>query len=191
MLAGMNGRDGMRAADSDRQAIAERLRAALDEGRLQLHEYDERLQRVYAARTYAELDALVDDLPPVGAVAPAAGAVPAQREDGRPAPGSERGVTARWLAELWRPWLTVVAMTVAIWGATSLATGEMLYFWPGWVAGPWGAVVLVATVSGLASGEPRRAAAKQERRQRQQAEKKSLKQDRKALRQQQLDDETA
>ena len=34
MLAGMDGRDGMRAADADRQAVADRLRVALDEGRL-------------------------------------------------------------------------------------------------------------------------------------------------------------
>nr|WP_230414830.1 DUF1707 domain-containing protein [Micromonospora tarapacensis] len=83
----MDGQDGMRAADSDRQAVAERLRVALDEGRLDLHEYDERLQRAYAARTYAELDALVGDLPaPAGAVpAPrAAGAVPpVPGDDGR------------------------------------------------------------------------------------------------------------
>ncbi|GIJ26222.1 hypothetical protein Vqi01_13840 [Micromonospora qiuiae] len=184
----------MRAADSDRQVVAERLRAALDEGRLHLHEYDERLQRAYAARTYGELDPLVDDLPPPGAVVPAAGAVPARREDEEQTAalsGDRRGVTARWLAGLWGPWLRVVAITVAIWAVTSLGTGEMLYFWPGWVAGPWGAVVLVATITGLVSGEPQRAAAEQERRQRQRAEKKALKRERKALRQQQLDDETA
>ncbi|MCM0673767.1 DUF1707 domain-containing protein, partial [Micromonospora phytophila] len=59
----MDGRDGMRAADADRQAVADRLRVAVDEGRLDLHEYDERLQRAYAARTYAELDLLLADLP--------------------------------------------------------------------------------------------------------------------------------
>ena len=53
MLAGMEGRDGMRAADTDREATAERLRVALEEGRLDLHEYDERLQQAYGAKTYA------------------------------------------------------------------------------------------------------------------------------------------
>ena len=61
------GRDEMRAADADRQAVADKLRAALDEGRLDLHEYDERLQRAYAAKTYGDLDGLLTDLP-VGAV---------------------------------------------------------------------------------------------------------------------------
>nr|WP_231927147.1 DUF1707 domain-containing protein [Micromonospora zamorensis] len=64
----MDGRDGMRASDSDRTAVADRLRVALNEGRLDLHEYDERLQRAYAARTYAELDGLLTDLPPVASV---------------------------------------------------------------------------------------------------------------------------
>lgn len=179
----------MRAADSDRQAIAERLRAALDEGRLDLHEYDERLQRAYAARTYADLDGLVSDLPVTGAVVPATGAVPAQREDGGqlPAGPGGRGVTARWLAEVWEPWLKAVGIVVAIWAVTSLAAGEAIYFWPGWVAGPWGAVVLVHTVTGLATGEPQRWAAERERRRQRRAEKKALKREQRALRQQQLD----
>ena len=49
--AGGMGRDEMRAADADRQAVADQLKAALDEGRLDLHEYDERLQQAYAAKT--------------------------------------------------------------------------------------------------------------------------------------------
>ena len=48
MLDGM-GRDEMRAGDADRQAVADRLKTALDEGRLDLNEYDERLQKTYAA----------------------------------------------------------------------------------------------------------------------------------------------
>ncbi|MEV6691661.1 DUF1707 domain-containing protein [Micromonospora sp. NPDC051196] len=181
----MDGRDGMRAADSDRQAIAERLRVALDEGRLDLHEYDERLQRAYAARTYADLDDLVRDLPAAGAVVSRPGAVPAQREGGGPAaalPGaSGRAVTVRWLVEVWEPWLTAVGIVVAIWAVTSLAAGDLRYFWPGWVAGPWGAVVLVQTFTGLATGEPQRWAADRERRRQRRAEKKAAKRARRAL----------
>ncbi|MDD7941774.1 DUF1707 domain-containing protein [Actinomycetospora lutea] len=51
------------AGDADRDAVAEILRTALGEGRLELTEVDERLARVYAARTYAELEPLVADLP--------------------------------------------------------------------------------------------------------------------------------
>ena len=56
-------REDLRAADVDRQFVAERLKGALDEGRLDLHEYDERLQNVYAAKTYGDLDKVLADLP--------------------------------------------------------------------------------------------------------------------------------
>ncbi|MEH1100561.1 DUF1707 SHOCT-like domain-containing protein [Micromonospora sp. CPCC 205561] len=151
----MDGRDGMRAADADRQAVADRLRVAVDEGRLDLHEYDERLQRAYAARTYGELDALVADLPAPDLVTTPAAAAPAV---GR-APAA---VTWRWLADLWSPYLRVVAIVSAIWAVTSVLASDLLYFWPAWVAGPWGAVLLVGTIGGLAGGEPRRWAAKRE-----------------------------
>ena len=50
----------LRAADTDRQKIADQLKSALDEGRLSLHEYDDRVGQAYAARTYADLVGLVD-----------------------------------------------------------------------------------------------------------------------------------
>ena len=53
----------MRAGDADREVVAEILRTALGEGRLDLHEVDERPTRTYAARTYAELEPIVADLP--------------------------------------------------------------------------------------------------------------------------------
>ncbi|MFJ4190894.1 DUF1707 domain-containing protein [Kitasatospora sp. NPDC089509] len=51
-----------RAGDADREAVADRLRVAAGEGRIDLGELEERLDRAYAARTYRELDALVTDL---------------------------------------------------------------------------------------------------------------------------------
>jgi hypothetical protein len=56
-------RDQLRAADADRDAIAERLAASMSEGRLDADEYQQRLERAYAARTYADLAPLVADLP--------------------------------------------------------------------------------------------------------------------------------
>lgn len=53
----------LRAGDQDRDRIAGRLRAAVGEGRITLEEMTERLDRVYTARTYGELEALVADLP--------------------------------------------------------------------------------------------------------------------------------
>jgi hypothetical protein len=45
--------------------VAEVLRAAAADGRLGLDELDERLERLYAAKTYGELAPVVEDLPDV------------------------------------------------------------------------------------------------------------------------------
>ncbi|MBY8877111.1 DUF1707 SHOCT-like domain-containing protein [Actinacidiphila acidipaludis] len=53
----------LRASDADRDRIADILREALAEGRLDATEHSERLDRVYAAKTQGELEPLVRDLP--------------------------------------------------------------------------------------------------------------------------------
>lgn len=55
----------VRVSDRERQVAADRLRAAHDEGRLGFAEYDERLAQAYSSITYADLDRLFADLPPV------------------------------------------------------------------------------------------------------------------------------
>jgi hypothetical protein len=156
-----------RAGDADRERVAERLRVALEEGRLNLYEYDERLRQAYASRTYADLDALIADIPGVtppsrSQVVPsvAGGDTARWRPD---AEGRYSDATRRWLVEQWDTWVPVVAVCVAIWAVASLLGSEWTYFWPGWVAGPWGALLLVQTVHGLMTGEPQRWAAEQAR----------------------------
>lgn len=56
-------RGHLRASDADRERVAEILREAAGEGRLTLEELDERLDQVYAARTYADLAPITHDLP--------------------------------------------------------------------------------------------------------------------------------
>ena len=53
----------LRASDSDRDEVVERLRHATAEGRLSADELEERLEALFACRTYGELDSLVADLP--------------------------------------------------------------------------------------------------------------------------------
>jgi hypothetical protein len=139
-------RDQQRAADSDRERVAQRLQRALEEGRLDLNEYDDRVGRAYGAKTYGELDRLVKDLP-----------VPPPAKQVYP------GAARRWLAAQWRPWVNVVSICVAVWLLTAVASGTLLYFWPFWVAVPWGLVLLVRTVGGLSSGEPQHWAASRTR----------------------------
>lgn len=62
-------RTTMRAADADRDRVAEYLGAAYSEGRLSKDEYDARLENALSARTYADLDQLVTDLPAAQAAA--------------------------------------------------------------------------------------------------------------------------
>jgi hypothetical protein len=59
----MASRSSLRASDADRDAVAERLRQAAVEGRLEPHELEERLHAALRARTYGELDRLLVDLP--------------------------------------------------------------------------------------------------------------------------------
>ncbi|MEE1927985.1 DUF1707 domain-containing protein [Streptomyces sp. TRM 70351] len=53
----------LRASHADREAVAEVLREAAGDGRLDLEELEERLERAFAAKTYGELEPLVSDLP--------------------------------------------------------------------------------------------------------------------------------
>ncbi|WP_156726655.1 DUF1707 SHOCT-like domain-containing protein [Streptomyces apocyni] len=53
----------LRASDTDRERVAERLRDAVAEGRLDMEEFEQRLDAAYKARTYGELEPLTRDLP--------------------------------------------------------------------------------------------------------------------------------
>lgn len=129
----------MRAADTDRERVAEQLRSAHTEGRLDLIEYDERLQQAWAARTYGELEALTADLPPARSPADPA----AHRElrqphwQCRPGRGGRAAVAA---------WASVSVINLLIWAVVSLATMSWIYPWWVWVAGPWGAVLLAGWI---------------------------------------------
>lgn len=57
------GSSDLRASDADRDRVADILRDALAEGRLDAAEHSERLDRVYAAKTVGELEPLIRDLP--------------------------------------------------------------------------------------------------------------------------------
>jgi hypothetical protein len=144
-------RDHLRAADVDRTYVSEILKKAVDEGRLSLHEYDERLQKTYTARTYGDLDKIILDLPrpsrrsgvqPYRAGQPVSGvgwSPPVQQQPKDP---------ADWLRRIWMAWAIAVSVNVVVWILVCLSTAEFIYPWPVWVAGPWGAVLLVTTIMG-------------------------------------------
>jgi Domain of unknown function (DUF1707)/Cell wall-active antibiotics response 4TMS YvqF len=79
----------LRVSDADREQVAEVLRQAAGDGRLTMDELDERLSSAYAARTFADLAPLTNDLPATTAVPGAAPAghwsgVPSRRIGGTP-----------------------------------------------------------------------------------------------------------
>ena len=137
----------LRAADADRAAVATVLGEHMAAGRLTVDEYDERLSRAYAARTYGELAELTVDLPP--APRPQ---VPQPVTHGNPyrahACGSGPWNAGGSTGAAWRSWLRTALIVVTIWAITSIASASFLYFWPIWVIGPWGAVLLARTLTG-------------------------------------------
>jgi Domain of unknown function (DUF1707) len=169
----MDDRQDMRASDADRQEVVERLRGALDEGRLKMNEYLERMEHAYEAVTYGDLAPLCRDLPEARPVArqatqtaPAARPAPA----GPPAPRSlspqaevvRRGAFASLptpLKVLWTIWLTAVSINVVVWVLVSGTTGHLQYPWPLWVAGPWGAALFGLSVGITQIRRSRQAAA--------------------------------
>jgi hypothetical protein len=140
-----HGHDSLRAADTDRQLVADQLYAALNEGRLNLAEYDDRVRQTYAARTYADLDGLLNDLPPVSRAN--ALAVPPREP---PTPEVPSGRPARRLPMalmvLWTVYGGVVGINLVVWLLVTVTTGSAIYPWPIWVAGPAGAALLAVTV---------------------------------------------
>lgn len=137
----------MRAADEDRERVAEILRDAHTEGRLSQDELLERMEATYASRTFADLDGLIGDLPvvrrPPSAVAKRApGTEPATIN----VRGGIRRAARATLTALWWAYAFAVALNTTIWLVIGLAEGALPYPWPLWVAGPWGVVLLAAEI---------------------------------------------
>jgi hypothetical protein len=128
------GRELMRVSDAERQVAVDRLRRAHDEGRLDLHEYDDRLVLAYRAVTYADLDHLFADLPPATHRPPAPAAVPVVRTPVAPPGGFLHLPLA--LKILWTIWVAVLAINLTVWLLVSVGNEDPVYFWPMWLAVP-------------------------------------------------------
>jgi hypothetical protein len=129
------GREEMRAGDGDRQAVADQLKAALNEGRLDLSEYDERLQKTYGAKTYGDLQGLLDDLP--GTVPPAHSQVQSYQAPSAPQAGPPESPSAgRQVANWVGPYAGLIVVCTIIWAITSASAGHLTYYWPVWMLIP-------------------------------------------------------
>lgn len=148
-----------RASDADRDRTVAALRDHMVAGRLTPAEFDERLDRAYAAKTVAELDRLMADLP--GADLSQLPHAPPGRPGGTSITGWAGGgpVTARsarlspaWRAA-WASWLGISLFLVAIWLLGGAAGG----LWFLWVIVPLGALMLGRWAMGVPAHRDRRA----------------------------------
>jgi len=137
-------RRDVRASDRDREAAVERLRSALNEGRLSLLEYDDRLARAYQSVTYGDLADLFADLPAPGSATLDA-TPPKRAPKPLPAAPGTLALLPTWVKILWTIWLTAVSINLVVWLLVSVSGGDLAYFWPMWVAGPAGAALLGAS----------------------------------------------
>jgi hypothetical protein len=114
----MPARAALRASDADRESVAERLRRAAVEGRLDTEELEERLELALSARTYGQLDPLLRDLP-------------ARR---RPRSNTSRALTLGGTALLATLALTaaVLAAIAVLFIATGVFAGWLLWILAGW-----------------------------------------------------------
>ncbi|MET7461324.1 DUF1707 domain-containing protein [Nonomuraea sp. NPDC005501] len=130
----MDERREVRASDGDREAAAERLRVAVEEGCLDFGEFDERVGLAYQSVTRRDLAELVADLPDPGLPAPDPASPPPRRAS---LPG--------WLKVAWAVWGVALVVSVASWVVEALSDPCPVEFSPGGLAGP-GVVLLVLTV---------------------------------------------
>ena len=143
----MNVRQDMRASDRERQQVVDRLRAGLEDGRLTMEEYTDRMGRAYQAVTHGDLAPLCADLP-AGPPAPEHMAAARPALPALPALTGRRDILAAMpapLRVLWTIWISVVLVNVVIWALVCVTTGSLIYPWPLWVAGPYGAILLAVT----------------------------------------------
>jgi hypothetical protein len=76
----------LRISDAERHQVSEMLRDAAGAGRLTMDELDERIEAVYAAKTYADLVPVTVDLPGAAAILPTVAFTPAPTSGARVQP---------------------------------------------------------------------------------------------------------
>jgi len=150
----------IRASDDDRERAVALLREHHAAGRLTADEFNERLDKAYAAKTLGDLDEIMEDLPAIDLYRlPDASLPPRYR---RQMPGGQSFLQAAraggavasrhgrfspaWAAA-WCSWLSVTLVCFVIWAMSGAG-----YVWPLWLAGPWGAIMLGRWISGSHPG---------------------------------------
>jgi Domain of unknown function (DUF1707) len=129
---GMGGRSSLRASDADRDQAAALLREHYAQGRLDVDELRDRIDKVYRSRTYGDLDGALVDLPG-GSVGPLVGGTLAQVRAWS-AERQRHRYRRGWIRFAW-----VNAVCWSIWCVQAVGSlGHLPLVWPLLVTVPWG-----------------------------------------------------
>jgi Domain of unknown function (DUF1707) len=143
----------IRASDADRDRTAALLREHHAAGRLTADEFNERLDKAYAAKTLGELDELLADLPGIDLYKLPDASLDRGRRGGSGPPPLPWMMAPGRLTPAWRAalgsWLSVSLVAFFVW----LLSGHPANLWFLWIAGPYGLILLGRWVS---DGAPRR-----------------------------------
>jgi uncharacterized protein DUF1707 len=155
----MGGDMRVRASDADRDQAAAALREHLAAGRLTTEEFDERLDKAYAAKTLGELDDLMADLPAISTgplpdtslERPATRSPLTSRSSSQPVQSGQGRLSPAWRAA-WGSWLGISLFLFVIW----LASGAGGGLWFLWVAVALGVLMLGRQITGASGRRERR-----------------------------------
>jgi hypothetical protein len=149
----------IRASDADRDRTAALLREHHAAGRLTAEEFNERLDKAYAAKTLGDLDQLLSDLPGIDLYHLPDHSVERRGPTGFGLPWllapRGGGISPAWRAA-WGSWASVSLVVFVIWLITAIGNHSANGLWFLWVAGPWGAVLLGRWLFGTHPGGPGR-----------------------------------
>ncbi|WP_335986005.1 DUF1707 SHOCT-like domain-containing protein [Glycomyces sp. MUSA5-2] len=112
----------MRIGNPERGALTEILRAAVDQGYIDLDEYEKRVDVLLAAQTVGDAEAVLADLPAY------------QRILDSQEP--EKLGTPDWIKWLWFGFSIPIGINVGVWAVVEALTDGPIYFWPIWVIVP-------------------------------------------------------
>ncbi len=126
----------LRASDDDRDRTAALLREHHALGRLNPDEFNDRLDKTFAATTVGDLEALLSDLPRMDLYRLPDAALTRQPRQAQPRPMRPAGHMSAGWRTAWGFYLTVNLVCIVVWALSGFGNPWFL-----WVAGPWGAVL--------------------------------------------------
>lgn len=127
----------LRVGNAERASLTEILRSAVDQGYIDLEEYEKRVDILMAAKTVGETEIVLSDLPSYQRV------LQAQADAYVP----DKLHTPEWIKWLWAGVSIPIGIVTGVWAFVFFLTGSPQYFWPLWVVIPLSVVASVLTVA--------------------------------------------